>query len=339
MGFTTLNLAPRLDPIFDKCVTDVAAVDPGLGSARGIAKLKSDCMAAAKAEIDRQGGIYTSEEQTYIAKIKRMHQEAKALTFTLVDYAQKLSQAWNDAMFAEMPEKAKYVGVLSQEAHAELAGAVAHQGWRSNQPWTFAKAESALGKEGNAELFALFKTHRDPMIMAAGDLKTFVIKLDEFHKRAIDSLKAAETCKARAKVNMTEFVGEVKTLLQKAIKAKQDVEHEAKAEEAHLQNFIVLCNKQKTKLDEKAVKAADGHQLKSEIWLKNSKTTTKTLEVELGNAQIRAKKSVVPAQVTLVNGVFGEADRNLQDTRKAIAAFAGTLDVHKKKLAEAKTRK
>lgn len=109
------------------------------------------------------------------------------------------------------------MGQLKDEAHAELAGAVAHQGWRNNQPWVFAKAIAAIGQENQDALFQLFKTHRDPMILATGNVKTYVIKLDEFHIRALDSVKAGAACKARTNVNATQFLEEIKGMLKKAI--------------------------------------------------------------------------------------------------------------------------
>lgn len=339
MSWTKLDLQPHLDPLFDKCIKDVAAVPQGVLSAGAVVRLKAACLTAAKKEIDRQGGIYTAEEQAYVNKIKSMHQEAKPLTATLVDYTQKLALAWNDGMFAEMPDKVEHVGEMAKEARSEMAAAVAHQGWRGNQPWNPDKAVAAVGKDGQDELFALFKAHRDPMIAATGDLKTFVIKLEEFRARAMDSLKTAEACKARSTINFTEFREGVKALQAKSIKAKQDIEAKVKSQTANLQSFIVLCNTQKTKLDPIKVKAADGTQGASEIWLKNSKTTTKTMEVELGNAELRVNKSVFPAQLGTVKGELADAKKNLEDARKFLGDFNVTLEAHKKKLTEAKTRK
>jgi F0F1-type ATP synthase membrane subunit b/b' len=339
MSFTKLELAPQLNPLFEKCIADCANVAPGMSSARAVANLKAACLSAAKNEINRQGRIYTSEEQAYITKIKRMHEEAKPLAFTMVDYAQKLAQAWDDKMFAEMSPKVEFIGEMVKEAHDEMSGAVAHQGWRGNVPWKFDKAELAIGKEGQAELFQLFKSHRDPMIAATADLKTFVIKLEEFYSRGTSSLKAAETCKARARVDAGGFIKEVNTLGEKAKKAEQDVDSKVKTETNYLQKFIVLCNTKKTKLDPNELKVAEGNQTKNEIWIKNTKTTTKTLEVERGNVALRVNKSVAPGQLGAMNTKLGEIATSLQNARKDVEQLAALLEIHKKKLTEAKNRK
>lgn len=339
MSFTKLELAPHLNPLFEKCISDCAKVAPGLSSARAIANLKAACLKAAKDEINRQGGIYTSEETAYINKIKKMHEEAKPLAFTMVDYAQKLAQAWNDGMFEEMAPKVEFIGQMSKQAHDEMGGAVAHQGWRGNVPWDFDKAEKAVGAPAQAELFQLFKSHRDPMIAATGDLKTFVVKLDEFYSRGLTSLKAAETCKARARVDGGAFLKEVTALAEKAKKAEEDIASKTKTETNNLQKFIVLCNTKKTKLEPMEIKAAEGNQAKNEIYIKNNKTTTKTLEVERGNAALRVNKSVIPSQLNAVNAKLGEIATQLQHARKDLDDLAILLEAHKKKLTEAKSRK
>lgn len=329
MGFTVLELKPHLDPLFDKCITQ-----------GGISLLfKANTLNAAKAEINRQGALYTSEEQAYVRKIKSLHEEGKPLAFTLADHAQKLAQTWDDRMFEEMKPKVEFLGQMVAEAHKEMGEAVAHQGWRGNTPWSFDKAEKAVGTEGQAELFQLFKHHRDPMIAATGDLKTVIVKLQEFHARGMSSLKAAETLRARSKVNANEFLHEVEDLLAKARKADQDIEPRAKDEIDRLQKFVVLCNTRKTKLDPQEIKLAEGNQLKNEIWLKNNKTTTKTLEVERANAALRVAKSVPPGQVSATNTKLAEVKSSLEKARKKLDDLGVTLEAHKKKLTEAKTRR
>jgi hypothetical protein len=177
------------------------------------------------------------------------------------------------------------------------------------------------------------------MIAATADLKTFVIKLEEFYSRGTSSLKAAETCKARARVDAGGFIKEVNTLGEKAKKAEQDVDSKVKTETNYLQKFIVLCNTKKTKLDPNELKVAEGNQTKNEIWIKNTKTTTKTLEVERGNVALRVNKSVAPGQLGAMNTKLGEIATSLQNARKDVEQLAALLEIHKKKLTEARNRK
>ncbi len=178
------------------------------------------------------------------------------------------------------------------------------------------------------------------MILATGDVKTYVIKLDEFHIRALNSVKAGAACKARTNVNATQFLEEIKGMLKNAIEKRTTLTAQAKTNLDILQKFVVLCNIQKTKLDAIKVKAAEGNQAAKEIWLKNSKTEVKTVEVGLENAQIRAKKGAVPpAQLSLVTGLFTEVGAALTAARKELDSVAKLLDIHKAKLTEAKARK
>jgi hypothetical protein len=242
-------------------------------------------------------------------------------------------------MFAEMAPKVEFLGHMVEEAHKEAAGAVAHQGWRGNVVWNYDKAEEAVGKPAQAELFALFKSHRDPMIAATADLKTFVIKLEEFHTRGLSSLKAAETLKARARVDGNQFQQQLIQVLTKAKKAEEDIGSKAKTETTYLQKFIVLCNSKKTKLDPQELKLAEQNQAKNQIWIKNSKTTTKTLDVERQNLALRLAKSVPPSQFGAMNSKLGEVEAFLQTARKQLEDLNHLVEVHDKKLTEAKARK
>lgn len=76
------------------------------------------------------------------------------------------------------------------------------------------------------------------------------------------------------------------------------------------------------------VKAAEGTQAAKEIWLKNSKTEVKTVEVALENAQIRGKKGAVPpSQLPLVTGLFAEVGTALTAVRKELDAVGKLLDI------------
>lgn len=341
MPFTKLDLAPALNQLFTKCASDIDKVDKKVLSAnRAIAGLRATCLNAAKAEINRQGQIYTREETAYAKMLKGMHEEGKALSNNVIDFTKKLQQAWDDKLFDELTAKATYIGEMHQEAHQEAAAATAHQPWRGNQPWDFKKAVAAVEQTGQDQLFQLFKSHRDPMITATADSKTLMVKLDEFKARSADCVKTAAAFKARANVNFGQFADEVKGILGESIKQLKEIAPTAAKNEQALQSFIVLCNKVQTKLDTaKDIKPAEQINQGKAIWLKNAKTELKTLGIKIDNAKSRAGRSSAPQQASLINGSLSQAEQNVQAVKKALDSLGKLIEIHSKKLVEAKARK
>lgn len=352
MPFTKINLAPVLNPLFDKCTKQLEVLDKapvvgarggGGGAAAvkpGVAKFKADCIAACTAEINRQGQIYTKEETAYAKMLTSMHQEGKVLSFTVIEMTKKLQQAWDDKLFDELKAKADYIAKMHEELHDEAAAATAHQPWRTNQPWDFQKAIAAVDQAGQNQLFTLFKSHRDPMITATADSKTLIVKLDEFKARSQDCVKTAVTFKARAAVDFNQFAAEVKGLLVEAVKQFKEVAPTADNNAKALQTFIVLCNKTKAKLDnDKDIKPAEQINKGKSIWVKNAKTELKTLAVKIENARARAARSSAPAQFKLITATLDEAEKHVKAVRQDLDALTAEIDIHTKKLAEAKARK
>jgi hypothetical protein len=349
MPFTKIDLAPVLNPVFDKYAQALAAVEKTpVAGARGAAaptkpavtKLKTDCLNAAKAEINRQGQIYTKEESAYVKLLVGMHEEGKALSFTVIDLTKKLQQAWNDKSFEELKAKADYIEEMHQKMHDEAQAATAHQAWRSNQPWDFKKAVATVDQNGQDDLFNLFKSHRDPMIGATADLKTLIVKVDEFKARSQDCAKTAASYKGRAMIDAGQFAQEVKGLVVDSVKQVKEVAPTASNNEKALQTFIVLCNSVKTKLDaDKQIKPAEQINKGKAIWVKNAKTELKTLDVKIENAKSRAGRSSTPQQFALIQGSLTEAEKNVQAVRKTLDSLSALIDIHSKKIAEAKARK
>jgi hypothetical protein len=349
MPFTKIDLAPVLDPLFDKAKKELDALEkaPSMGASRGgaapakpaVTKLKADYLARAAKEINRQGQIYTKEETAYAKLLKGMHEEGKKLSATVIDLTRKLQQGWNDEFFDEMKAKATTIAEMHKELHEEAAAATAHQPWRGNQPWDFAKAIAVVDQAGQNQLFALFKSHRDPMVTAMADSKTLIVKVDEFKARSLDCVKTAAAFKVRAAIDATKFADEVKGLLVDSIKQAKEIGGLASNQEKQLQTFVVQCNTVKTKLPDNDVKAAEQINKGKAIWLKNAKTELKTIGVKIENARARAPRASTPQQLTLIQGSLAEADKNLLAAKKAFDSLGAMIDIHTKKITEAKARK
>lgn len=326
--------------MFDQAKQEIERLTKAVGGSRGIPQKKTDCLNRAKQEINRQGQIYTTEETAYAKQAKGMYEEGKVLAFTVLELTKKLEQAWDEKQWEELQAKADYVKEMLEEQSKEAGELTKHQAWRGNQPWTTAKAEDVLGKDGQTELFNLFKSHRDPMVTLLGSISTLRVKIQEFSKRCQDCAQTAKSYKGRHGVNAKLFEEEVKGLLKESIRIVKEEAEQCPRHEKELQVFIVLCNNKKTKLDEaKELKPAEQINSGKSIFLKNGKSTLKTHRIKIDNCKTRINRSATPQQLPLLNGALQEAENNVKKAEQLYESLKKLLEIHSKKLVEAKGRK
>jgi hypothetical protein len=312
MNFTKLDLKTPLTTIFDTGITDLdrARQQNALPKPKAMSDQRSDTFrqlaqrlaqaedqvrartyATATAEVLRQATIYTREETAYVTDTKSKHARAQTLSKGLVNIAKTLATAWDDSLAGTMAPMVKELGDIKTEVHANATNAGAHVAFRENRLLTDdTKMKAALGDQKTKDLTRYYHQQRDPMIALTGDLKTYIVKIDEFLKRGQDCLQVATALSSQEKVKSKDAIKELQDLLAAVKTTVGNIIGSRAYNLKPMTEFVTACIKNANGVDAKAVTAAMQLEQSTPLKIKNWKTEQKTHRIKTDNANIRLKR-------------------------------------------------
>lgn len=329
--YTKLDLATPINKLLDDAGTALAALPQSPDRIKKMTAILDKCYKDAVAEVDRQCGIYLQEETDYVNYIKQLHADSKQASANLIATVNNLKQNWSDAAFGAMTPLLAKLTKNKTDAHNEAHKLGVHAALRANWPWNEKKTHEVLVGQRDKWLHDHFLKERQPGIDITGDIKTFIVKLDEFEKRGDDCVKAAMALKTQAANLDKTFKAELTQMQKEADRLAGDANSHRSHSVKNMQTFVVAVNQKK--VDATQLKAAEKTLQVIDIQLKNDKTYLKTLQTSYNNLDTRTRNAPPAADVKKTIDAIG---KTLQDMGGDIAAVISERDTFVKKIAEAK---
>ena len=294
MPYTTVDLGPPIDEMFEDCITDREALLEKLKHEQDRTKLdKVDrstiqhCVQKCESEIDRQVAIYVNEEKEYADTITKLHATAKQVSTDLIAELETLRNNFNEDTLISMTQKLRRLQQILEIQKRHSEDLTAHQGFRADPGWDTNQGVKAVGAEQEKALKTRFITKRAPGIAATAGLAPKIEKIKEFNVRAADCLKTAMALKSKT-------AGSIKELTAEAEKLRVDTENNAGSTKDSLTkiNDMIKVLNQAAVQDAGKLKAAEQRLAATDLQIKNLKTYQKTLALVANNFPDKAKNVV-----------------------------------------------
>jgi hypothetical protein len=356
LPYTTLDLAKPIKALFTKCVTDLqpqlaavaaaqaAAVPaqraPGWKSATGpspknlIKNIIEKCFDDCKKEIDKQAAIYVAEEKDYAEVITQLHADAKVVCNKVQEGLAAVQQQWDEPTFQQMGVKLALLKQFMEKSDKYGTELVKHQGFRGNRPWLEPDGIKAIGTENEGALAEYFKAKRAAGVQATAKLGPLIAKIDDLYTRGESCFKAAMALKTKSTAFTKELAAEADKILTHVKKQAGETHMHWDKDLKEMQNFVVLCNQNKNKVDATKLNAAKLAVSSKEMKIKIDKTHLKTLKLEVSNFKSKATGQAVPADMM---AKIKQVDTLLVQMEKEVNELKNNFDAFETKVGQAKS--